>query len=303
MEYFKKNYEYKEGIKDFNISDSITSKVGKFYEEDPFPNYRLEDNKQTILRIGDRNILLKEFKKFIGLNKSVIEIGSGTCQLANYLAIGTNNRVFAFDGSLHSLKIGKDFATKSGINNIEFVRGDIFDKNFNNNVFDYIWCNGVLHHTKDPYEAFRSIIPSLKKNGYILLGLYNKIGRLRTIFRKYVYKLFGKKVLHAFDPTLRNLKLDEIEKNAWISDQYIHPIESLHTLDEVLSWFNKNNISYISSIPSCDFDYDYDYKNIFEKKSQGNFFSRILNQFIMIFNSFGSDGGLFIVLGKKNNLD
>ena len=37
-------------------------------------------------------------------------------------------------------------------------------------------------------------------------------------------------------------QLDEDEKKAWIRDQYIHPIESLHTIDEVLKWFNKNNI-------------------------------------------------------------
>ena len=25
--------------------------------------------------------------------------------------------------------------------------------------------------------------------------------------------------------------------DAWIRDQYMHPIESLHSLDEVLSWY------------------------------------------------------------------
>ena len=100
--------------------------------------------------------------------------------------------------------------------------------------FDFIWCNGVLHHTKDPYLAFKILIKSIKKNGYVLVGLYNKIGRLRTIFRKYLFKVFGEKVINYLDPTLRNLKLNEDEKKAWIRDQYIHPIESLHTIDEVL---------------------------------------------------------------------
>ena len=72
-----------------------------------------------------------------------------------------------------------------------------------------------------------------------------------------------KKIINYLDPTLRNLKLDEDEKNAWIRDQYIHPIESLHTIDEVLNWFNNNNIEFISSIPSSDFDYDYN--DIFQK--------------------------------------
>ena len=145
------------------------------------------------------------------------------------------------------------------------------------------------------------MIKSLKKEGYVLVGLYNKLGRFRTVLRRYIYKIFGRKIIEKMDPTLRNLKFDENEKVAWIRDQYIHPIESLHTIDEILNWFRYHNIEFISSIPSSDYDYDYD--NIFEKKSSGTFFSRILNQFFMIFNSFGSDGGLFVLIGKKNNID
>ena len=169
------------------------------------------------------------------------------------------------------------------------------------NVFDFIWCNGVLHHTKDPYGAFKILIKSLKNQGYVLVGLYNKFGRLRTVIRRYLYKIFGRKLLEKIDPTLRNLKLDDDEKNAWIRDQYIHPIESLHTIDEVLLWFKKNNIEFISSVPSADFDYDYN--DIFNSKSKGTFLTRIFNQFLMIFNSLGSDGGLFVLIGKKNNID
>ena len=110
--------------------------------------------------------------------------------------------------------------------------------------------------------------------------------------------IFQKKIINYLDPTLRNLKLDENEKNAWIRDQYIHPIESLHTIDEVLNWFNNNNIEFISSIPSSDFDYDYN--DIFQKKSAGTYYSRICNQISMLFNKLGSDGGLFVVIGKKH---
>ena len=84
-------------------------------------------------------------------------------------------------------------------------RGDIFDKIFEYEIFDFVWCNGVLHHTKNPYEAFKNIIPWLKKNGYIFVGLYNKIGRFRTKFRKYIYKFFGKEILIKLDPVLRNI--------------------------------------------------------------------------------------------------
>ena len=168
------------------------------------------------------------------------------------------------------------------------------------NYFDFVWCNGVLHHTKDPYKAFQIVSKALKDEGYILIGLYNKIGRIRTLFRKYLSKIFGLKVLEIFDPTLKHLKISKEERKSWIKDQYFHPIESLHTLDEVLNWFKNNNIEYISSIPSCDFEVVQNYDNLFSKSSEGSFYSRIINQISMIFNRLGSDGGLFIVIGKKN---
>lgn len=298
MNFLKKNFKDVDGIPSYEIINKDTKKVINFYEETPFPNYKDNDNRQTILEKGNNNFLASQFKKSIGYQKNVLEVGCGTGQLSIYFAIGSNNQIVGLDPTLQSLKIAKNFSDKNKISNITFVNADIFDDILVDNYFDFVWCNGVLHHTKNPYGAFEILVKSLKKNGYVLIGLYNKIGRFRTIFRRYLYKLFGKKILSIMDPTLRKLKLNESEKNAWIRDQYIHPIESLHTIDEVLKWFKLNDISFVSSIPSSDFDYDY--KDMFEKKYSGTFFSRIFNQIMMIFNLFGSDGGLFVLIGRKN---
>ena len=295
--FLKKKSINNNGILSFEIKDKRTRKVTEFYDEKPFPNYKDNDNKHTILNKGDKNFLANQFKKFIGYKKNVLEVGCGTGQLSNYFAIGTNNNVVGLDPTKTSLNLAKEFADNNKISNIQFVNAAIFDDVLKDEFFHFIWTNGVLHHTKDPYGAFKILIKSLKKEGYVLVGLYNKLGRLRTILRRCIFKIFGRKIIEKIDPTLRNLKLDENEKVAWIRDQYIHPLESLHTIDEVLKWFKIHNIDFISSIPSSDFDYDYE--NIFEKKSIGTFFSRILNQFLMIFNSFGSDGGLFVLIGKK----
>jgi len=295
--FLKKNCIKKDRISIFQIEDIETRKVTSFYKESPFPNYKSSDNKLTILQKGDKNQLTSKFKKFIGFDKDVLEVGCGTGQLANYFSIGTNNRVVGLDPTIKSIQIAANFSIQNNIDNINYVNADIFDDVLTDEFFDFIWCNGVLHHTKDPYGAFKILIRSLKKEGYVLIGLYNKIGRLRTLIRKYLYKILGKNFLMLIDPTLRNLKNSPEEINAWIRDQYMHPIESLHTLDGVLEWFKENKIDYISSIPSCDFDYDYE--ELFIKKSRGSFYSRIINQIFMIFNKLGSDGGLFIVVGKK----
>ena len=300
-DFIKKDFEKKNGIFSFSITDDETKKVTDFYKITPFPNYKKDDNKQTILEKGDRNLLARKFKKFIGFKKKVLEVGCGTGQLSIYFSLGTNNKIVGFDPTIQSLNLAKNFADKNEITNIDFINADIFDDVLVDNYFDFVWCNGVLHHTKDPYKAFEIVTKSLKDKGYILVGLYNKIGRIRTILRKYLGKIFGSKFLEIFDPTLKNLKISDEERKSWVKDQYFHPIESLHTLDEVLNWFKKNNIEFINSIPSCDFEFSQDFENLFEKKSRGSFYSRFLNQISMIFNRLGSDGGLFIVIGKKNN--
>jgi len=302
-EYIKKPFENKNGIFSFSIKDTETKKVTEFYKITPFPNYKDNDDKQSILEKGNKNVLAQKFKNFIGFKKKVLEVGCGTGQLSIYFSLGTNNKIVGFDPTIQSLNLAKNFARKNEISNIEFVNADIFDDVLLDNYFDFVWCNGVLHHTKDPYKAFQIVAKSLKSEGYILIGLYNKFGRFRTILRKYLSKIFGVRFLEFFDPTLKNLKISVEEKKSWIKDQYFHPIESLHTLDEVLEWFYNNDIEYVNSIPSCDFEFTQDYSNLFKKKSKGSFYSRIINQFSMIFNRLGSDGGLFVVIGKKNKIN
>ena len=56
------NFVENDHIIDFKIKDPITSKVGNFYELDPFPNYEINDNKQSIQEIGNKNFFLKNLK-------------------------------------------------------------------------------------------------------------------------------------------------------------------------------------------------------------------------------------------------
>ena len=301
----KNGYHYENGIYVYSFHDKTVEKIKDFYRDDPFPNYESNDDKATIKKRGDSNKYTYELKKFIGYGKKIIEIGAGTCQLSNYLAIGTNNRIVALDANFNSLKLGKDFANKNDIKNVSFVCADIFDNRLEENSFDFVICNGVLHHTKNSSEAFVHSKKLLKINGYILVGLYNYYGRIRTKIRGFLYKIFGKKFVIAFDPVLRKIeKKSEKKIDAWIKDQYIHPVERSHTYDEVLSWFKETKTEFISSYPSCEFFLNSQNLNnlelLFLKGNKSSFFERILTQIFMIFGRAGSEGGLFFFLGKKN---
>ena len=110
--FLKKNFLLKENIITLEIQDQVTKKVTDFYKESPFPNYKNEDNKSTILAKGNKNILASQFKKFIGYNKNVLEVGCGTGQISNYFSIGTNNNVVGLDPTIESLKLASNFAKK-----------------------------------------------------------------------------------------------------------------------------------------------------------------------------------------------
>ena len=163
MEVFKKKGSIKDGIIQFEVNENITKKVADFYRKNPFPNYDNNEDKYSLTTKGDKNKFAKEFKNLIGFNKKVLEVGSGTSQMALYFSIGTNNQIYALDSTLDSLKLGKRFAELNNIKNTYFIKADIFDDVLNEETFDFIWCDGVLHHTKNAYDAFKIIIKSLKK--------------------------------------------------------------------------------------------------------------------------------------------
>ena len=50
----------------------------------------------------------------------------------------------------------------------------------------------------------RNFTKSRARDG--MYGLYNMYGRSRTIFRRFLYKIFGKSVVMILDPILRNIK-------------------------------------------------------------------------------------------------
>ena len=246
------------------------------------------------------NVFLNDLKKHIGLSKKFIEVGSGTCQLSLAFAVGTNNLLVAMDPTKEYLELGRDFAKTNNINNVIFLKSDIFDDVVQDNFFDVVWCSGVLHHTKDSKKGFEIISKWVKEDGLIIIGVNNKIGRLRTNFRQVIYKAlnksnFSKKLISFLDPNLRK-NLSEKKRQAWFRDQYDHPLERKHSIDEVINWFENNNISFMGSIPSPDFEF----KTISKMDGdKGIFLNRLFAQITMLFSNLGGEGGLCIVVGKK----
>ncbi len=60
-----------------------------------------------------------------------------------------------------------------------FQQGDITEKIFSEERFDYVICRAALHHTPQPRETFRTLVTQLAPGGTIAFSCYNKKSPMR----------------------------------------------------------------------------------------------------------------------------
>jgi SAM-dependent methyltransferase len=176
---------------------------------------------------------------------------------------------------------------------------NLFRPVFPERKFDFVLCNGVLHHTNDPFAGFRSISRLVRPGGYIVIGLYNRFGRIWTDIRRAVFRLTGDRFLF-LDPYLARADVEESKRRIWFADQYLNPHESKHTVDEVLQWFTETGFEFVNSLPkSVLFDGSPRHEALFERHRPGGRFEHLLAQ-LRLALAGGREGGFFVMIGRKN---
>jgi SAM-dependent methyltransferase/uncharacterized protein YbaR (Trm112 family) len=275
----------------------VTDIVKEFYEETPFPNYDDLDSRESLRSKARLGVFARLLDEQIPEDALVLEAGCGTGQLTNFLGMNWRRRVIGADLCMNSLRLGKGFRDRFAIVNADFVQMNLFRPPFVDGSMDVVISNGVLHHTADPEGGFRSIIATLKPGGYVLIGLYNWLGRLPTLWQRRLIEVFGDRMA-ALDSRLRGNALNTGRWAAWFRDQYKHPHESKHSMDEVLRWFKDSQVEFVSSIPSIgDVEFG-EAEPLFAKHSVGTRLGRLSSELEMLVSG-GKDGGLFIMIGRK----
>jgi len=173
---------------------------------------------------------------------------------------------------------------------------NLFRPPFRKQSFDVVVSMGVLHHTSDCPGAFLSIAPLVKPGGLIIIGLYNWLGRLPTLWRRRLIETFGDAGAR-LDPRLRG-RGEAARREAWFMDQYKHPHETRHSISEVLRWFDAAGFDFTSCVPTIgDVEFSEDMQLLIPH-SPGRARDRLATELDMLLSG-GADGGLFIMIGRR----
>ena len=284
-------------IPDLFIEDgnSLTNTQSDFYNDVKFPNYDDVDDFGSLLDKSRKSVFGKKLDDEIPMRTNILEAGCGTGQMS--IALSRYGRqVYGIDLSKGSLIEAKKFISSNNIKSVHLFRMNIFKLFFEENTFDIVISNGVLHHTYNPKLAFSKLVKVLKPGGIIVIGLYHKYGRIIQKIRQGLIRVFGDN-LKFLDKRFRE-KISYKKKYAWFLDQYKNPFETTHTYSQVLNWFKDENIEFLSSIP---FDFNLE-KKLFQKNEVKSSFEIFLDEVSLTLNPRQiSEGGFFVMIGKKKN--
>jgi ubiquinone/menaquinone biosynthesis C-methylase UbiE len=235
--------------------DAVKMPVLKMYMEFPYPNYSREEREQIFAAELTRY-------RFLGLEEflpqaRVIDVGCGTGHRVIPIAkhFGVKEYV-GLDHSTASLNVAKELAEELDFKQATLVEGDIFNLPYQDESFDIVISQGVLHHTSEPYRGFKELVRVCKPGGFVDIYLYNKWNHLRhNIQKEKVNRLAGEDIDKRFEVAHRLYGKKPIEEMtpaeiAGFYDQYCHPHKSDHTVGETLSWFDEQGLDYWGSYPA-----------------------------------------------------
>lgn len=285
-------------------TDTVLRVVNEFYEANPFPGFDAGKYETRADLVTRASWYAARLDAEIPFDASVVDVGCGTGQLACFLAL-KDRRVLGIDYSQRSLELAEALKERLALKHVEFRRLDLLNWDLPADAFDYVFCNGVLHHTSDPYRGFQNLVRITKPGGRMVVGLYNRYGRLllhiRRRFVRLVQSIDPKVKDRAIRKQLVELDADDAKRLTWFADQYEHPHESTHTVAEVLEWFRVNGIEYVSSFPHIEL-FGGQPKRIFRPRQLARWragaVAHLAMQLAWIVTQ-NAGGGYFVMTGRK----
>lgn len=185
---------------DVNYAQMWGEQWGRFQltQFDSFSKKNLSKDRLEFM-LGDSIDILK--------GKKVLEVGSGAGRFTELIA-SKAEELYTLDAS-EAIDYNKK--NNSKFKNIYFAQADLFNIPFENEIFDYVVCIGVIQHTPNSLKAINKLWKKVKPGGKLIFDHYQFSLRYlfgsTELFRFFVKKMnnnksieFCKKLVDLFFP-------------------------------------------------------------------------------------------------------
>ena len=156
-----------------------------------FTNYGLDREHQRFLfswyceKLGLSS--LDELEAFYRSRKMVLEVGPGSGFNASFISQQTSGQVFALDISEAAFTV---YTNTRHLPNCHAIQGDLMAAPFEDETFDLVFADGVLHHTPDTKAAVFALYEKLKPGGQFFFYVYRKMGAARQFTDRHIREHF-----------------------------------------------------------------------------------------------------------------
>lgn len=198
-------------------------------------------------------------------NALILDYGCGTGEIDIFLGL-QGARIEGVDFNKQSIERARRLSKHFGLGkNLNFKVADIHNCIYPKRTADLAICLGVLPHVYGPAKVFMRILQSCKNEAFIVIGFIEELGIIQRLLHRSIVRAIARfdedKIIkiakQAFPEHInRSIKFGQRTERSVIFDYLVNRHMYGLSLEEVLGWFDKNNVSYYSSWPSIELPFE-----------------------------------------------
>ncbi|HXI13960.1 MAG TPA: methyltransferase domain-containing protein [Thermoanaerobaculia bacterium] len=223
----------------------------QFQEKTLFSEYDDFDTLRSLIEKSRAELFTRLLNEQIPYHARVAEVGCGSGQLTNFLAIAQRT-VAGVDSNIDALRVAQRFKIAHQLERAAFAHVNLLQPGLREDFFDFVISLGVLDRTSHPREVFGRIARLVRSDGYFVIGLSKRRSRILQAGRQALARFAGNRRWQG-DRRLGGLGDQEQRGQSWVRDRTSHPRESTHTLEQVLRWIEQDGFRFINMIPKPGF--------------------------------------------------
>jgi ubiquinone/menaquinone biosynthesis C-methylase UbiE len=232
-----------------SVEEETSSHYGSLFRE--FDNAHYYDEAARLLR---ERLERNGFDMSYPRGRTALDVGCGGGRYTVALRRLGFAHVTGIDFSTEGIVDSKQRLCASGIQGVSFQQANALSLPFRNDYFDFVFCNGLLHHTVDMPKGVRELVRVLKPGGRgFLYVIENPGGIFWDVIE--ILRPMMRHVSYAFARSIFSAMGVPSNRRYYILDHIMAPINIRSTPVEVLAMLQSAGASNIRRLTrGTDFD-------------------------------------------------